>query len=125
MLAIRFLAKFESLCQTSTMLDTLRRTETYASFMRRFQLPVYFQLRLKEVTSMLAREIQNSNLNSSNSSSSSRDKPFVLQETRATFAALEFCARDDVFVPDLVDRFWRLFLQARLRSVLPASAARR
>ncbi|KAH9032950.1 hypothetical protein EDB84DRAFT_1489668 [Lactarius hengduanensis] len=65
---------------------------TFLSFERRWQLPVYFQLRRK--ISLKKAEIT----------------PFVMSSTAAVWSAMTTCWDRNVFVPQLAHRFWKFML---------------
>lgn len=46
---ISFIQRFESLCSTVADIHRLRSSPAYIDFMKKWQLPVYFQLRFKEI----------------------------------------------------------------------------
>lgn len=48
-----FVERIEGLCPTLRQLNSLRQSPEYVAFMRRWQLPVYFQLRFKEIVGSL------------------------------------------------------------------------
>lgn len=50
---LAFVEKIENLCPTVRQLQTLRAHPSYTAFMKRWQLPVYFQLRFKEIAGSL------------------------------------------------------------------------
>ncbi|BGP14663.1 hypothetical protein JCM10213_001627 [Rhodosporidiobolus nylandii] len=123
-----FLARLEGLCPTVAHLNSLRAHPTYQALFRRFQLPVYFQLRLKEAVQTVERALE------VGSASGGGADGFVMSESRAVYGALRRCWDEDVWLEELAGRFWRLSLQilSRYRTwindkvpkyVLPSSAS--
>ncbi|KAM0790884.1 hypothetical protein ACM66B_004723 [Microbotryomycetes sp. NB124-2] len=103
-LTMQFLARLENLCPSMIYLDALRSNSTYTNFVKRFQLPVYFQLRLKEVVSSVERAFEVGNV-------SGGGKDLVMTESEAVWRALNSCWHDEVYLDELGGRFWRLTLQ--------------
>lgn len=78
----------------------MRASPEYEAFERRWQLPVYFQLRWKEIVGALDTKTSNT-------------AEWKLPLSLATWTALETCWRPDVFITELAPRFWRLSLQVK------------
>ena len=114
-LATVFLTRIEALCPTLAQLTALRSHPTYSAFIKRFQLPVYFQLRLKEVVTSVERAF-------SAGSASGGGEAFVMGESEAVWRAIQACWAGDVYLKELTARFWRLTLQlvSRYRTWLNA-----
>lgn len=74
----------------------MRAHPTYAAFERRWQLPVYFQLRWKEIVGSFEEAL---------AAGPSRN------QAAATIKAVQQCWADEVYLPELAHRFWRLTLQ--------------
>lgn len=98
------------------------------AFQKRFQLAVYFQLRLKEAVTQVERAFEMGSasgggardvgLASGASAAAGRgasgDKEgdgFVMSESEAVWRALERSWEDEVWLAELSGRFWRLTLQ--------------
>ncbi|KAK4047210.1 hypothetical protein OIO90_006273 [Microbotryomycetes sp. JL221] len=103
-LSMQFLSRLENLCPTVQHLEILRSNSTYASFIKRFQLAVYFQLRLKELVSLVERAF-------SVGSVSGGGNVFAMSESDAVYKALTLCWNDQVWLEELSGRFWRMTLQ--------------
>lgn len=104
---------------------------TFLSFERRWQLPVYFQLRWKEIVARLEDALSNrklepvSNLKKGWSPLSPKIRmvvttkitqtaeiaPFVMASTAALWSATTACWDRNVFAPQLAHRCWKLMLQ--------------
>ncbi|KAK4704772.1 conserved oligomeric Golgi complex subunit 2, partial [Phenoliferia sp. Uapishka_3] len=100
-----FISRLESLCPTLSHLTTLRSHPTYISFLRRFQLPVYFQLRFKEIVTNVERALDSSPSNPGSGES------FLMAESEAIWKALKMAWDEEVYLPELAARFWKLTLQ--------------
>jgi hypothetical protein len=101
------------------------------TLLKRFQLPVYFQLRLKEAVVLIERAFEmgsasgggakDATFASSSSAAAGEDveEGFVMSESEAVWKALERCWDDDVWLVELAGRFWKLALQVSLFAWLP------
>lgn len=54
-----FIVRLENLCPTLKQLDALRNTASFAAFGKRWQLPVYYQLRFKDIAYRLEETLAN------------------------------------------------------------------
>ncbi|SCV71599.1 BQ2448_3187 [Microbotryum intermedium] len=99
-----FISRIESLCSSIPHLSALRSSPTYVGFLRRFQLPVYFQLRFKEIVTSVERALDVG-------SASGGGDVFVMSESEAIWRALSMCWADEVWLEELNGRFWKLTLQ--------------
>ncbi|CAG8499793.1 2025_t:CDS:10 [Diversispora eburnea] len=104
--------KLESMCTSRKSLLFLRNHPSYVEFMKRWQLPVYFQLRFKEISSQV-EEVLNSGLEFPVDGfiDSQDPKSLILLASKSIFSAIERCWADDVFIYGLSHRFWKLTLQ--------------
>lgn len=100
-----FLAKIESFSPSLRAVEHMRASEAYASFDRRWQLPVYFQLRWKEIVTALEEALQQPIGNERGR------EGYVMPQTLAAFQAIRTCWSPGVYLPELAGRFWRLTLQ--------------
>lgn len=104
----KFITLLENAAPTAEAVVAMRTSQPYESFERRWQLPVYFQLRWKEIVSALETALAApvpTNLASSSSS------PWILPQSSAAWDAFRQCWASDVYLPELSHRFWRLSLQ--------------
>ncbi|BGP06652.1 hypothetical protein JCM10049v2_002476 [Rhodotorula toruloides] len=129
LLTTAFVSRIESLSPTLARLTSLRSHSTYTTLLKRFQLPVYFQLRFKDAVTSVERAFE-----VGQASGGGGAEGFVMSESEAAFKALRRCWDEDVWLEELVGRFWRLTLQivSRYRTwlndrvpryVLPTSAS--
>ena len=104
-----FIHLLETLAPSTTAIVAMRSSPSYGSFERRWQLPVYFQLRWKEIVNAFEASL--------NAPSSSKAEPaksqgvWVLPQSGAAWRAFESCWDEEIFLPELASRFWRLALQ--------------
>jgi hypothetical protein len=90
----------EDLAPSARAVIAMRAHPTYASFERRWQLPVYFQLRWKEIVGAFEESL-----------AGGPTRGYQLGQSAAAVKAVEQCWADDVYLPELAHRFWRLTLQ--------------
>ncbi|GAA6002082.1 hypothetical protein JCM10207_003064 [Rhodosporidiobolus poonsookiae] len=128
LLTSSFISRLEGLAPTPAHLHTLRASPAYTALFKRFQLPVYFQLRLQDAVAAIERAVD------VGSASGGGGDGFVMSESEAVWRALRRCWDEDVWLVELAGRFWRLTLQilSRYRTwlndkvpkyVLPSSAS--
>lgn len=88
------------------------------------QLPIYYQIRFKEISTSIEDVLSNPSLLAT-AKPSPDPAEFSLSSTTTVFAAIQRCWAPEVFVFGLVHRFWKLTLQLLARyhswllSVLP------
>ncbi|KAG8712025.1 hypothetical protein FRC09_020291 [Ceratobasidium sp. 395] len=86
--------------QTSVI--ALRAHPLTTTFSRRWQLPVYFQLRWKDIVGKCENAL---------GGSTGERGEFSTAEANAVYSAIRTCWSTQVFIPELGHRFWRLTLQ--------------
>jgi hypothetical protein len=79
----------------------MRASPSYEALERRWQLPVYFQLRWKEIVSGLEAGLTTPTFGGD----------WAMDQSAVVWKALSTCWSDEVYVPELASRFWRLSLQ--------------
>ncbi|KAH9858848.1 COG complex component [Lenzites betulinus] len=113
-----FIRALEFLAPSVRSVEAMRKHIVFASFERRWQLPVYFQLRWKEIVSKLEEALATTRLERATNKT-----PFVTAQAAAVYDALRACWSAEVFIPELSARFWRFTLQilSRYRTWLDKS----
>jgi len=107
-----FIRALEFLAPSVDSIASMRAHPAYEAFERRWQLPVYFQLRWKEIVGKLEDVLANTKLERS---SSKAIVPFVTLQTAAVWEAIATCWSAQVYIPELGHRFWRFHLQLMSR----------
>ncbi|WVO15042.1 hypothetical protein L204_102686 [Cryptococcus depauperatus] len=102
----RFLSLLESIAPSVRSVIAMRQSPTYLTFERRWQLPVYFQLRWKEIVGQLEPS-----LTRQPNYSGDKDAEWRLNQSGAVWKALEKCWNENVYIAELAPKFWRLNLQ--------------
>ncbi|KAI0029977.1 COG complex component [Vararia minispora EC-137] len=130
-----FIRSLQFLAPSAQAVEAMVKHPTFQAFERRWQLPVYFQLRWKEIVIPLEEALATPKLEPM----PGKDSPFASKQAAAAWHAVEICWSGDVFLPQLAHRFWKLSLQALSRyrtwlesviptldpnSKMPSSAAR-
>lgn len=124
-LSARFFVQFEAMAPSPRVVGCIRAHPTYTAYQRRWQLPVYFQLRWKEITGKLEEALSVAapsyvkgrfKLPSLQPHDCLDQKMnphsfFTLQAVSVANAA-EACWSDNVYLADLGHKFWKLTLQA-------------
>uniref|UniRef100_A0A672SQ82 Conserved oligomeric Golgi complex subunit 2 n=1 Tax=Sinocyclocheilus grahami TaxID=75366 RepID=A0A672SQ82_SINGR len=100
-----FVRKFERQCGSQASVKRLRAHPCYQSFHNKWNLPVYFQLRFKEIAGSLENAISDG-LEAAPAGSS-----YHLQVTEVLWSCVCKCWTDQVYLPPLAHRFWKLTLQ--------------
>ncbi|XP_077093220.1 conserved oligomeric Golgi complex subunit 2 [Siphateles boraxobius] len=100
-----FVRKFERQCGSQASVKRLRAHPSYQSFHNKWNLPVYFQLRFKEIAGSLENAIVDGLVESPAGGS------YHLQVTEVLWSCVCRCWADQVYLPPLAHRFWKLTLQ--------------
>ena len=87
-------------------MSALRTSPVYENFEKRWQLPVYFQLRWKEIVFTFETALKEP--------STAKDE-WALSQSAAAWRALSMCWDPEVHIAELANRFWRLSLQISVR----------
>ena len=114
----------------------MRAHPVFVSFDRRWQLPVYFQLRWKEIVTKLEEVLAVTKLerNPTKGVPSIIPRicaghscwfcvclvayaPFVTAQGAAVWEAITSCWSAQVYIPDLAHRFWKFNLQVSIETV--------
>ncbi|RIB06550.1 oligomeric golgi complex component, COG2-domain-containing protein [Gigaspora rosea] len=109
-ISMNFVSDIESMCTSRKSLLYLRNHTSYVDFMKRWQLPVYFQLRFKEISSQVENALITA-IDIQVDSDNDLQSTLKLPASKSIIFAIERCWADDVFVYGLSHRFWKLTLQ--------------
>uniref|UniRef100_A0A8C0VJQ6 Component of oligomeric golgi complex 2 n=1 Tax=Cyanistes caeruleus TaxID=156563 RepID=A0A8C0VJQ6_CYACU len=117
-----FVRKFERQCGSQASVKRLRAHPSYHSFNNKWNLPVYFQIRFREIAGALEEALSDTleeapgklvldgNVRIIFSGSS-----FCLLATHMVWTSLVKCWSDQMFLPLLAHRLWKLSLQILAR----------
>ncbi|CAO3589641.1 unnamed protein product [Absidia cylindrospora] len=121
--SIQFVAGLENLFNSKKSLLYFRHHSSYTEFMKRWQLPVYFQLRFREIVTAMEELLIDPKkcITLDTTKKLAKTEDIVLPGTKAVAKAIEKCWADNVYLFVLSDRFWKLTLQILCRYNLWAS----
>ncbi|KAJ7132766.1 COG complex component [Mycena crocata] len=102
-----FIRSLEFLAPSGHSVEAMRSHPLYSAFVRRWQLPVYFQMRWKEIVSKVEEALSVPRVEPT-----AQDKhSFATSQATAIWVAISACWSAEVFISELSHRFWRLTLQ--------------
>ena len=101
-----FLRALEYLAPSVHAIEEMRAHPVYAAFGKRWQLPVYYQLRWKDITTKLE-----SALGRTTGNNKELYQPFMTAQASAVSWAISSCWSAEIFIPELGHAFWKLTLQ--------------
>ncbi|KAG8515053.1 Conserved oligomeric Golgi complex subunit 2 [Galemys pyrenaicus] len=108
-ISMDFVRTFERQCGSQASVKRLRAHPAYHSFNNKWNLPVYFQIRFREIAGSLEAALTDV-LEDAPAGSS-----YCLLASHRTWSSLQRCWSDEMFLPLLVHRLWRLTLQILAR----------
>uniref|UniRef100_A0A8C5GNS2 Conserved oligomeric Golgi complex subunit 2 n=1 Tax=Gouania willdenowi TaxID=441366 RepID=A0A8C5GNS2_GOUWI len=100
-----FVRRFERQCSSQASVKRLRLHSSYTSFHNKWNLPVYFQLRYKEIAGHLENAL------SDGLEAAPAGSVFHLQVSEVLWSCLVKCWSDKVYLSPLAHRFWKLTMQ--------------
>ncbi|KAA1473910.1 COG complex component [Dentipellis sp. KUC8613] len=103
-----FIRSLQYLAPSARAVEAMTSHPVFTAFERRWQLPVYFQLRWKEIVTKVEDALATNKLEPN---ASKGVPPFATSQGAAVWTAIGTCWNGDVFVPQLSHRFWKLTLQ--------------
>nr|XP_020454095.1 conserved oligomeric Golgi complex subunit 2 isoform X1 [Monopterus albus] len=103
--SMEFVRRFERQCSSQASVKRLRVHPSNTSFHNKWNLPVYFQLRYKEMAGSLENAI------SEGLEAAPDGSAYHLRVTEVLWSCLVRCWSDKVYLSPLAHRFWKLTLQ--------------
>ncbi|XP_017319955.1 conserved oligomeric Golgi complex subunit 2 [Ictalurus punctatus] len=104
-ISMDFVRKFERQCGSQASVKRLRAHPSYQSFHNKWNLPVYFQLRYKEIAGYLE------NATADGLKAAPAGSHYRLQVTEVLWSCVCRCWAERIYLPPLAHRFWKLTLQ--------------
>ncbi|XP_005994005.1 conserved oligomeric Golgi complex subunit 2 [Latimeria chalumnae] len=104
-ITMEFVRKFERQCGSQASVKRLRSHPAYRSFNNKWSLPVYFQIRFKEIAGSLEAALSEGLQDAPAGSS------FCLLVTQVLWVNILKSWSDQIFLPLLAHRVWKLMLQ--------------
>ncbi|KAK1327997.1 hypothetical protein QTO34_012419 [Cnephaeus nilssonii] len=108
-ISMGFVRAFERQCGSQASVRRLRAHPAYHSFNNKWNLPVYFQIRFREIAGSLEAALTDA-LEDAPAGSS-----YCLLASHRTWSCLQRCWSEQMFLPSLAHRLWRLTLQVLAR----------
>ncbi|KAM8818490.1 conserved oligomeric Golgi complex subunit 2 isoform 2-T2 [Rhynchonycteris naso] len=108
-ISMDFVRTFERQCGSQASVRRLRAHPAYHSFNNKWNLPVYFQIRFREIAGSLEAALTDV-LEDAPAGSS-----YCLLASHRTWSSLQRCWSEHMFLPALVHRLWRFTLQVLAR----------
>ncbi|KAL4237416.1 Conserved oligomeric Golgi complex subunit 2 [Mactra antiquata] len=105
LISMEFLVKFERLCGSQASVKRLRDHPSYHTFINKWSLPVYFQIRFQEI----AGGFESSLFTAFNNSPAKSE--FNLYSTHELWSCLHHCWNEEIYLTPLAHRFWKLNMQ--------------
>ncbi|XP_048387356.2 conserved oligomeric Golgi complex subunit 2 [Stegostoma tigrinum] len=106
---MQFVRKFEWQCASQASVKRLRSHSAYKNFNNKWSLPVYYQIRFKEIAGNLETSMSDGLKEAPDGSE------FKLSVTHVLWQNLLKCWADHIYLPPLAHRFWKLTLQLLAR----------
>ncbi|KAJ7251478.1 oligomeric golgi complex component, COG2-domain-containing protein [Mycena haematopus] len=103
-----FIRSLEFLAPSAHSVEAMRAHPIFSAFERRWQLPVYFQMRWKEIVGKVEDVLSTPRVELS---STTDKQSFATTQAEAIWVAITACWSAEVFISKLSHRFWRLTLQ--------------
>ncbi|XP_044276650.1 conserved oligomeric Golgi complex subunit 2 isoform X1 [Varanus komodoensis] len=100
-----FVRKFERQCGSQASVKRLRLHPSYQSFNDKWNLPVYFQIRFREIAGAFEASL------SDDLGEAPAGSPYCLLATHMAWTSLQKCWSAQIFLPLLAHRLWKLSLQ--------------
>ncbi|XP_069741155.1 conserved oligomeric Golgi complex subunit 2 isoform X2 [Narcine bancroftii] len=110
-ITMEFIRKFEWQCASQASVKRLRSHSAYQSFLGKWSLSVYYQIRFKEIAGNFEATL------SEDLKEAPDGSEFRLQVTCILWQNLMKCWDDRIFLPPLAHRFWKLTLQLLARYI--------
>lgn len=108
-ISMDFVKKFERQCGSQASVKRLRSHPAYHNFSNKWNLPVYFQIRFKEIAGSLETVL------SEGLQAAPVGSMYCLLASHILWMNLQKCWSDQIYLPLLAHRFWKLTLQMLAR----------
>mmetsp|Transcript_37562 Transcript_37562/g.67287 ORF Transcript_37562/g.67287 Transcript_37562/m.67287 type:complete len:536 (-) Transcript_37562:11-1618(-) len=108
--SMKFLEDLEGHCRIMASVDAFRSSEEYASFMKRWNLNVYFSLRFQDIAGKMDNVLAAPELQVVQPGEKTA-LPLTTSAAASLWSSLHWCLSSEVYVDALAERFIRLILQ--------------
>ncbi|KAF8844393.1 COG complex component [Paxillus ammoniavirescens] len=106
-----FIRALEFIAPSTESVQAMRSHPVFTMFNRRWQLPIYFQLRWKDIVGKLEDCLCSAALAPDSIIFTSVRSAFLTPQAESIWVAVGSCWSAEVFIPELAYRFWKLTLQ--------------
>ncbi|XP_026676998.1 conserved oligomeric Golgi complex subunit 2-like [Diaphorina citri] len=104
----QFLDQLEDRCNDWQSVKKVRDCEEYKQFINSWNVTVYFQLRFQNIAGKVETSLA---ILPGSDFKVDKNKPCKLAAVKQTWECIEMCWSDQVFLPPIVRRLWKLTLQ--------------
>ncbi|XP_023222522.1 conserved oligomeric Golgi complex subunit 2-like [Centruroides sculpturatus] len=104
-ITLTFLEDFERTCSSHTSIRNLRQYPSYKSFMEKWNLLVYFQIRFQEIGGAFEEALLLPFLQTK------ENLPFNFRISSSCWVSIQKCWSPDIYLPSLSYKFWKFTLQ--------------
>ncbi|KAN0091182.1 COG (conserved oligomeric Golgi) complex component, COG2 domain containing protein [Tylopilus felleus] len=104
-----FIHALEFIAPSTKSVQAMRSHPVFISFNKRWQLPIYFQLRWKDIVGKLEDSLHITVIGPNPVHVG--HSVFLTPQAESVWVAISSCWSAEIFIPDLAHRFWRLTLQ--------------
>ncbi|KAL6064293.1 Conserved oligomeric Golgi complex subunit 2 [Balamuthia mandrillaris] len=111
--SMEFVKGIQELCSSKQHVETFRKHPAFLRFNKKWNLPIYFQLRFQEIASAFEDSLSASALKIDGDAANSGE--FVMSCTTSLWQSLGKCWMQGIYVPALSHRFYKLSLQLLAR----------
>ncbi|XP_034944246.1 conserved oligomeric Golgi complex subunit 2 [Chelonus insularis] len=114
--SLNFILNLEDKCSDAEILSQLQNHPLFIQFLKKWNLPVYFQIRFQEIAGSVEHVLYHpvspaSIKHVSTSIEAQSHNVFSLNTTEKTWECLLRIWSDGIFLPQLIHQFWKLNLQ--------------
>lgn len=112
--SLEFISKLEEKCNNSKILTQFKQHPLYLQFLKKWNLPVYFQIRFQEIAGAVEQVMCHPAAPTSiknNITTTLDNDTFSLYATEITWQCLLRTWSNEIFLPQLLSQFWKLNLQ--------------
>ncbi|KAK0086234.1 hypothetical protein PV325_003542 [Microctonus aethiopoides] len=115
--SLEFIKKLEAKCSNPNILLQLKHHPLYSQFLKKWNLPVYFQIRFQEIAGsveqILCQPVSPTSIK--NNVTTINENQFALHATEIAWECILRIWSDEIFLPQLLHQFWKLNLQINSR----------
>lgn len=117
--SLEFLIRIEMIIDDDELVEQFHQTKQYKNFQKRWNLPVYFQIRFQEIATNFEKicEIDETSLFVTSNQDSKDSNQFQLKVFFEAISCIAKCWMDEVYVDQLFHKFFKLSFQLIARMI--------